>query len=270
MIEKLKNIQGCDRDLYVTINENNEESSKKILEFKPDAKIIQVENLGYDVLPFIKVIRSVNIENYDYVLKIHTKNTRKNCNIQDFRYNGKHLKDTFWRDELLSALINTKKRFSKNIGILSQDSNIGMIINKTFFMNLRDYIPEETYLLDELKTRLNINSSYNKFLAGTMFIIKADILNKVINSDLNDNDFVIDKEIYNTGSKGTTAHVIERIFTLLTDEMGYKIYAIPNLNMEIYGFGRSLIKNIFSLKNSGDKSHKIITILGFKLKIKKK
>ena len=103
-----------------------------------------------------------------------------------------------------------------------------------------------------------------------MFIIKADILNKVINSDLNDNDFVIDKEIYNTGSKGTTAHVIERIFTLLTDEMGYKIYAIPNLNMEIYGFGRSLIKNIFSLKNSGDKSHKIITILGFKLKIKKK
>ena len=270
MIEKLKNIQGCDWDLYVTINENNEESSKKILEFKPDAKIIQVENLGFDVLPFIKVIRSVNIENYDYVLKIHTKNTRKNCNIQDFRYNGKHLKDTFWRDELLSALINTKKRFSKNIGILSQDSNIGMIINKTFFMNLRDYIPEETYLLDELKTRLNINSSYNKFLAGTMFIIKADILNKVINSDLNDNDFVIDKEIYNTGSKGTTAHVIERIFTLLTDEMGYKIYAIPNLNMEIYGFGRSLIKNIFSLKNSGDKSHKIITILGFKLKIKKK
>jgi hypothetical protein len=28
MIEKLKNIQGCDWDLYVTINENNEESKK--------------------------------------------------------------------------------------------------------------------------------------------------------------------------------------------------------------------------------------------------
>ena len=256
-IEKLKNIHNCDWDLVVTVNKSDDKSSEKILNFKPNAQIIEVENLGYDILPFLKVIKSTNINDYDYIIKLHTKNNSLKFNIPDFRYNGPHFKNEFWRDELIRPLISTKKHFAKNLNLLSNNPDIGMIVSKTFLMNLRSYVAEETYLLDKLK-------------AGTMFIIKADILKTLIESDLKEDDFIIDENTYTSGNEGQFVHAVERIFTILTDEAGYRIYAVPNIKMEIYGFFRCLIKNIFSLENSRDKTHKILTILGFKIKFQRK
>ena len=270
-IDKLKNIHNCDWDLVVTVNKSDDKSSEKILNFKPNAKILQVENVGYDLWPFLTALRSVNIEEYDYVLKLHTKNSHKTrFSIPNFIYKGSFLKGFFWRDELLRALTSTKKQFAKNIKKLTQNPKIGMIASKTFFIKLSDFMKEDTVLLDELKTRLNIKSSYNKFIAGTMFIIKADILKKLVESDLTKEDFIIEQNTYSSGNEGTLVHSIERIFTILTDEAGYRIYAVPNIKMEIYGFFRCLIKNIFSLENSRDKTHKILTILGFKIKFQRK
>ena len=270
IIDKLKNIQGCKWDLVVTINEENCESINKILKFKPNTKIIKVKNIGYDIYPFLEILRKIDIKNYDYILKIHTKNINKDYSIEDFRYNGPHFKNEFWRDELIRPLISTKKHFAKNLNLLSNNPDIGMIVSKTFLMNLRSYVAEETYLLDKLKERLDVTSSYNKFLAGTMFIIKADILKTLIESDLKEDDFIIDENTYTSGNEGQFVHAVERIFTILTDEAGYRIYAVPNIKMEIYGFFRCLIKNIFSLENSRDKTHKILTILGFKIKFQRK
>ena len=53
-IEKMSNINGCDWDLYVTMSEMNPETVGKLRQFKPSAVFIKIENLGYDVWPFIK------------------------------------------------------------------------------------------------------------------------------------------------------------------------------------------------------------------------
>ena len=214
MIKKLKNINNCDWDLYVTICQENKKSREKLLKFKPDTQILEVENRGYDIWPFIQVLRQVNIDNYDSVLKLHTKNFRKQyVNFIGIKFNG-----YFWRNCLINALVGSKKIFRDNNDILLNTS-AGIIFDDRFLLPLSTRRKEELELLDTLKERTNIHSNYSYFCAGTMFMIKACLLKKIIKSDISRQDFELagfstDNEKY--------AHAIERIFTILTDDGGYK------------------------------------------------
>ena len=73
-INKMKNINGCDWDLLVTYSTASSKTEAMIKEFKPDAQFLKVENAGYDVWPFIKVLKVLDFTKYDYILKLHTKN----------------------------------------------------------------------------------------------------------------------------------------------------------------------------------------------------
>ena len=90
MINKLKNISNCKWDLYVTMPVENNEIEEKLKKFKPNTKIIIVDNIGYDIWPFIQVVQSINLDNYDYILKIHTKNYQQQLWLNGF------IKEGFW------------------------------------------------------------------------------------------------------------------------------------------------------------------------------
>ncbi len=215
-LEKLKNITDCDWDLYVTVCSKEEESEQKILLFKPDAKIILVENKGYDILPFLNVIKTVNLDDYDFVLKLHTKGTRD----YDITFKGISFSDYFWRNQLVDSLIGKKEIFQRNLNKISIDY-VGMLVNSYFCLQLLNY-PEDTYLLAALKEKLNIKSDYRYFLAGSMFLIKSVILKRLQN-------FSVEEDINEgrTGDVGTVFHALERIFTILTDDEGYVVQKIP-------------------------------------------
>lgn len=70
--EKLANIT-VSYDLFVTLNNRNERLQQDILNFKNDAVIQIVDNRGFDVGPFIKLLNSVDLDQYDYIIKLHTK-----------------------------------------------------------------------------------------------------------------------------------------------------------------------------------------------------
>ena len=101
-IDKFSNINHCDWDLFVTYVDENKESKNKILKIKPDTKFIKVKNAGYDILPFLKIIENVNLGEYDYILKMHTKNYRAKPYI-GIGYD--------WRNLLVSAILDSAKRF---------------------------------------------------------------------------------------------------------------------------------------------------------------
>jgi hypothetical protein len=54
-----------------------------------------------------------------------------------------------------------------------------------------------------------------------MFFIRASILKKIVHYE-----FVGPKTV-KTGEVGTIYHVLERLFTILTDEEGYEVYRVP-------------------------------------------
>ena len=116
--------------------------------------------------------------------------------------------------------------------------------------------------MDSLKTRLGINSDYNKFIAGTMFMAKADIFEKLRNSDIDENDFSLESA---SNTSGSLAHVLERVFCILAEDKGYGVLAVEN--KEKYDKFRY---RIFSIHNAHNKKHKVIQLCGLKFKIKRK
>ena len=73
MLNSLRSLEGRAYDLYVTLVKDCETVKKEILAFKNDAQIMMVDNRGYDLAPFLKVLQSVSLDDYGYVIKLHTK-----------------------------------------------------------------------------------------------------------------------------------------------------------------------------------------------------
>ena len=217
-IGKLRNIVNCDWDLFVTVCEHNSQSEKSILKLKKDAKIILVKNIGYDILPFLTVLKSVNLDDYDFVLKLHTKSARNEI----INLNGIPFYGIFWQQRLVNSLLSSKEIFNNNLTVLCRE-DYGMVADSFFTIKLLNY-PEDTYILDELKKQLNIKSNFNYFLAGSMFFMKTSILKRLTKLNISDS---LDKATSTTGSIGSMFHAIERIFTILTVEEGFKIYTVP-------------------------------------------
>lgn len=241
MIKKLKNISYCTWDLYVTITEENKEIEQKLKELNAHVKIIKVNNIGYDIWPFILVIQSVNLDNYDYILKIHTKNYQKKLKLNGFKKKG-----FWWRNELINALLANKKQFRKNLLTLLNNADCGMICSKIMLWDIGNYWPEDTYLLKKELNFLKFKSQYKHFCAGTMFLARANIFKFLQNKEINEQCFA---KSYHTKETGTRAHTYERIFCIAVDEFGYKIYTNKNKKEYILKYIKNLPKKILSIFN---------------------
>ena len=260
MIKNLKNINGCNWDLFVTYNTENPISINKLLKLKSDVHLIKVDNIGYDVWPFIQVIKSVNLNDYAYILKIHTKNKTPMMYVKKFTAKG-----YWWRNELINVLLSSKRKFRNNLKILDNNRNIGMLCSEICLFDTGDGLPENTYMLDDELKLLNFKTKSGKFCAGTMFMAKTEIY-KFLKQD------IINKLRFepSEGSSSNTslAHTYERILTIAAIESGYKIKTIPNYKENIYKFFKTLFKSIFSIHNSDKKNkNKKINKLGFNIYI---
>ena len=102
----LRSIEGA-YDLYVTAPEQNAGLEPDVKAFKADAHFEVVENKGYDVAPFIHVLKQVDLDKYGLLVKLHTKR-----DIRKGYANFRDLDGSLWRDHLLS-FIRTKEVFAK-------------------------------------------------------------------------------------------------------------------------------------------------------------
>ncbi len=219
-IEKLKNI-FTSFDLFVTITEENKESKAKILAFKQDTNFIRVKNLGYDVYPFWKVINQINLDDYKYILKLHTKSKR----TSEWKNNYVTFIDYQWRNELVEPLIGSVNTYIHALETL-KNSSVAMIGASDL---LRSYEHESQLektkkLCNRMKIKYNQNA---EFVCGTMFFVKSEILVPFKEMILYDEDFPIDTL---SNSVGTTAHSLETIFGILVSEKEMQVHATPSLS----------------------------------------
>lgn len=263
-LSKLNNISNCEWDLYVTVVKEDETVWKKIIEFKPDAKIIKIDNIGYDVWPFIQVIRMVNLDSYDYVIKLHTKNYRNKLKLFDYEVSGYK-----WRNSLVDSILKDKNYFKKILKYFSNDKKLGSITKSLFYWKIyHNNWPEESYKLNYELKRINFKSRYSYFHGGTMFIMRADVFKFLKAIEYYPQMFDCAME---TGSGGSLAHVYERIFTIALDEAGYSVKTVDDLGemffLKLERFIRCFFRAIFSIQNKG--LHKVFCILGFKIKTRR-
>ena len=169
-LEKLSHINGCDYDLTVTYSTPLEESFAALKAFKPDCTLIQVPNAGYDVWPFIYALKCTDLDRYDLLLKLHTKNIDA-----DYvgRINGLSVDGALWRDLLVDPLLGSDSRFASALGKFESNPRCGIVYGTELRRHLSAGLREDKKMLFDELQRLGVRTRTRWFCAGTMFIARV-------------------------------------------------------------------------------------------------
>lgn len=215
-----ENIENYDLFITVYYKKNTNEYAEcihNIMKINMNAMIINVENKGTDTGPFLIALHKINKMElkYDYVIKLHSKSP--------YNYSPE------WRQQLIESIIGSKYILNKNLHLLNENKNIGMIGSSEWLIEepLKCNI-EELFLNLFGETSI---TNYYKFIGGTMFIGRFNIFDDIISKNDNiikhisqfnnglsydENNELIEKE----------GHWLERIFGSIVKNAGYEIIGV--------------------------------------------
>lgn len=248
----LENIGDYPYHLCVTLSADNNELKKQISDFHPDCEFAVLENRGYDVAPFIWFLHHTDLQKYDLILKIHTKNRFGGA---DTLINGRYLSRKLWWNCLIGDLIGSAKIFKNNIKAF-KDEKLGMIGSR-YLITADDSnsAPVRRSVISHMK-KLGYQNFEFLYVAGTMFFVRASLM-QVIKENYDFKDFELtDAKIKN----GSLAHVMERLFGCVVGAQGYTIkgiYFAVNISMKAQIIR---IKRFFYQKKKTQKGFLIVKI----------
>lgn len=200
----------------------------------PNAKLFIVENKGYDIAPFVEVLKKVDLDNYEYVIKLHTKRDVKVDALP------KHLLGCNWRDSL-TKFISTKEIFDNVVNTMDHDKHIGMNSDSSIiFSNICDYAEEKAQFYNFLKS-YNFKVMPYKFVAGSMFIARSCVFKDLQKLSLGSNDFEAPDLSKNTFQ---TAHAVERLLGYLVSLNNLKLVDCNNQSIIDFKY----LKHVLSFK----------------------
>ena len=216
----LANLQSYDYDLFVTLIKPNEELEKNIKKFKPEAQVFVIDNRGYDIGAFVWFLHQINLADYDYILKIHTKNTTRDTLTH---INCFYLKNSEWSKLLWDGVLKDEGRVKQVMELLADEAT-GMVgswylVTKT----LKENAKVKEGCLKVMKQLGLTKSGQPYFVPGTMFWVKSALMTP-IKANVTQQDFEVSGA---SGSDGSFAHIMERI-------LGYVV--AENYNIKGVGF----------------------------------
>jgi len=213
---KLGNVNGVDMSLFITAPKEVLPALKPLMKFKPE--IVVVANKGYDILPFIKVLRRVKLDNYDYILKLHTKRT---SGIDYFR-RGRYFTGGWWRKLLVESLVGSPKIFADNLALLENNPRVGMVGD---WYCVRSDTPEEVRNFD-IRPYTG-NAGRITYIAGTMFLARAEPYGQILKWGISEKDF---ESTPGWVHSHTFSHLVERLMGFVITMRGYEIVGVGGRN----------------------------------------
>ena len=190
----LKSLVSVDHDLFITMAKDDKNVRQKITDVCPRAEIWVVPNKGYDVGPFLDFLHHIDLDAYEYILKIHTKGTTS----KNYTWLNKHrLNNRLWRRMLLDALLKDENRVRENLQLMDETPKIGMLSSQYCVTD-----SPKTYqkLLPQINRALEKcgfhKTGHLRFVAGTMFYVRARLLKPLLKYNINDFEICF-KEVIN-------------------------------------------------------------------------
>lgn len=165
-------------------------------------------NHGRDILPFLQVAERLLEEGEDIVLKLHTK---RSPHLE----NGEQ-----WRRELVASLLS-ESRAKRIFAAFRQDPHLGLVPPEGHVLNLvQDMGANERNLSGLLRRTgyLDEIGSEDCFIAGSMFWLRLAAIRPLLDAHLSPSLF----EPEAGQVDGTLAHAVERCFTLLARQAGFR------------------------------------------------
>jgi lipopolysaccharide biosynthesis protein/GT2 family glycosyltransferase/CDP-glycerol glycerophosphotransferase (TagB/SpsB family) len=206
-------------DLIITVDKNRKARLSAFLEENNiSAKLIVVENTGYDILPFIKCIPTIINNNYDLVCKLHTKKGLANLE--------KNYPDAgnVWLDMLLNPIMGSERTVAKIFDVFATDNDIGMLGSADFWLSAKTLMygndVDAASFLEALSHQRDPSKDWG-FFGGSIFWARAEVLKPLI-SLLPILD-ISTREIAKTGSTSSIWHALERVFGFLSELTNKKV-----------------------------------------------
>ncbi len=202
-------------------------------------EIDAVPNRGYDVGPFVEyVLNRSDFASFDYVIKIHTKQTVDTF-ILFHRFCGGD-----WRHELLS-FCSTPKAIRRSLRAFERASRLGMVAGSRVIS--RGGVDYSRKAISEIKERgkeLGIKPCGATVILGTMFMARTKCLMPLAGRwTLDDFDMLTPETAHKVFR---LAHWLERAFALLVMSQGYFVgdgkwpYPLARLGAKVmFMIGRS-------------------------------
>jgi len=163
----LSNLSHYPCEVFVTTPIDDVVLKNEIRQEFPTCHFITAENGGYDIKPFLDVIHSINLSEFDYIAKIHTK---RNLSCVE---NNLIFINSGWRHKLLSVFSN-KSLLRKSLNLLESDSRIGMLAHPAVIFNHDD--PAITHAADTIVKGIGLSNTSHRYVGGTMFLARTKAL----------------------------------------------------------------------------------------------
>ena len=236
-------------DLIVTMTQDKTSDEKDVSELTPQARILRVENKGFDVWPFLKVLKSVDLSRYQYVIKLHTKRDLPTGTIR----NGFDVSGNKWR-RYLYAFLQSRETFEKSLQAFERDRRLGMIADYRLIVRNDRSNPEAVRKARELLTALGYSTKTFSYVMGTMFMARAEVFSKLQDINITADQF----ETSEHGSDDVLPYAFERLFGFLIEAQKFRLKDVLVLPAEqIVAQYLSRIKN-FLWRKKETSSGKII------------
>ena len=260
-LDRLKSLEGFDWDLVVTCGAPDEGTERAVKAFRSDARFLYVENVGYDVWPFLQMVSQVDLAPYDILFKLHTKNITSSKTV---RVNGVHMRKEAWRNILVDALLGSPAQARQVVSIFSEQPDVGLVCSAKLYSSL-DAPEDGKPLTDELQA-LGLRTDERRFCIGGMFAIRPCLLAPLARREWRADMFPSHSR---SGSGGTLAHIYERVFSLLAPAQGYRVVTTGLdgnylRRMRVRKWLKPVLSFLFNVDWEGSPRRKVLTILGFK------
>ena len=166
-------------------------------------------NVGRDIYPFLKLYRSGLLDNYNSVLKIHSKKSAYSK------------RGDFWRRSLIYSLCGTSLIALKSIKMFEKNC-IGIVGPYKYFIANPLHNGGNIDSVNRIYKLLNIGSinkqSKTSFFAGSMFWFNPKALELLKLAEISNLEFEEEKG----QQDGTLAHAYERIFVSICEKNKFK------------------------------------------------
>ncbi len=215
--------QGLPIRLLVTFVEPHPEIEAEIPQLWPGAEVRLVPNRGYDIAPFMELLNSVNLDDFSFIIKLHTKRDIEQfvvclCVASPYNMNGSR-----WRDALLA--FTKPENLQQSLQALQQDEKLGMVAHHQVICPKVTKSDKEQYntWLSAVKLVRQMglpDPPKQHFVMGSMFICRAEMLKPLQRLGLKTDDFPPPDPEH---LQETLAHVVERGLGAVVTAQGYEI-----------------------------------------------
>jgi hypothetical protein len=199
-------------DLFVTLTRGySDEASDWISIDQSSARIITLENRGRDILPFVTIINSGVLLQYELVCKLHTKRS-----IQ--QQNG----DT-WRLNLMAGILSDRNYVARVLRAFDDEPQLGVVVGEGAHRKERNWA-RHVERVNELCSRIGlpaitVETGCPGYPAGSIYWIRSSLLRPIARLKLVPEEF----EPEPLPRDGCMVDAIERLMGHICREAGMHI-----------------------------------------------